>query len=286
MKKITLLLLLISSFTTDLFCMKRRLDTNSKLTIKKTKREEAVELQPFPFELQTKICIGHLPGVIPTTNFEKTCSDINALTLVNKQWKAYINNPTVIRTIINHINNQLHPSGILNQHITAKTISTRGARNYIQQTNSLFHKILNKNPRLPLSIQELVTAGADVNFVHPKGHFLYLASTRDYEYTKALLNLNADLNATTNNETALSLALKNNRFDMVKLLLRYKPKDKCPKIVIEHGTPEMIEFFLRNGHLTADELSELSNWAVSIDPDSLTVTLNITLKTKTQKHND
>lgn len=274
MKKIIALFLCTTTiFTNQIICMKRQICTNSDQPTKKHKLKKATALPFLPRELQKKIFIDHFHGDISTISFVTTCEFVNTLSLLNRQWNNYINKPNTIRTIINIIKDYIGPYTV---YEIAKTISTYGTKNYIQQNYALYHKIIGAIPRSPFSIEDLITNGADVNYLNLnkhslffEGHFLSLASIRNnYTYTKQLLDCNADLNAIHKGKTALSHVIRNKDLNMIQLLLQYNPKNKCLTTIVKNGDPVIMNFYLTNVKLTQDELEQGYRYALKMNADN------------------
>ena len=192
------------------------------------------------------------------------CTQTTVLSLVSKTWNTCINNPNVIRNVITTIFNNPHNPSI-NRTVIARKISTYGTKNYLAQSCLMYHKVTDCYPRLGYSIQDLVLQGGDVNFDHSEGPFLHIASKKSSIQAKRLLDFNANVDMVYQGETALSEAIKRNDSEMIELLLRYNPKNKCLQTAIEGNNLETIELLLSKGNLTKDEIEVASNYALEMN---------------------
>lgn len=253
--------------------MKGQLDTVSEQKTKTIKHEQISTLPFLPFELQEQIFIDCLPKIAVGYPFHQICYTFNALSFVSKEWNYCINNPKTIHTIINSINDSAQNFSVANRFMVAKAIRTYGTKNYIQQCTALYHKITGDLPLSGFSIKELVERGADVNFEHLKGHFLYLASTRNYTYTKQLLELGANPNSEDHRETPLELAIQSQDLNMISLLLEYNPKNKGLFVALREGNPSIIKLLLKQANLTQNELEQGYHYAFKISNNPATQAL-------------
>ena len=215
--------------------MKRQRDAEiESRETKKMKIQEALTLSSLHADLKREIVIEQFPKLATHNAFYTICRTIQALSLVSKELNCYINNPCNIHRIINRINiyakllpdYQYQASGKyypLNRYKTAKTISTRGTKNYLQQSDALYRKV-NKDSLIPFSIKELVEKGADVNFQHYKGYCLTIAvKNANYIYTKELLKCGANSKGIDNKDKKTLLTLAENKKDeeMISLLSKH-----------------------------------------------------------------
>src|SRR5437016_757143 len=101
---IIFILLSIIFNTNSLKSMKRQI--TRKLDVPHKKIKTNIDENPLPVlfcEIEHKIFIEHIPEIAKLTNSAIMCEYIHTLSLVNKRWDQYINQPDVIRPIINHI---------------------------------------------------------------------------------------------------------------------------------------------------------------------------------------
>ena len=183
---------------------------------------------------------------------------IYSISYVDKKYYEHINSPITTHTIINNFT--CHSNNRDSRWEIANTLATPGAKNYISCSEKLYS--------LPITleeIEELVRNGADVNYgsvqycdKFKKGPLLiYLLKSKHLDKIsklKTVLDLGADIDATCPNfdNTALHYALINDfSTDIIKLLLSYKPKNKCLHYIINghvnDHTQEIIDLFLASG---------------------------------------
>lgn len=233
MNKLIMLFFFIIFPISSLHCMKRQRDAEvESREAKKMKIQEVLTLSSLPADLKREIVIEQFPKLATHNSFYTICETIQVLSLVSKELNYYINDPCNIHRIINRINvyakllpnYQYQASGKyypLNRYKTAKTISTRGTKNYIQQSDTLYRKVRISCPSIPFSIKELVKMGADVNFQHYEGYCLAIAVKHShYIYTKELLKYGANIKVIENKDKKALLTHAEHKKDteMISLL--------------------------------------------------------------------
>jgi len=253
--------------TSALHSMKRTLITASSEQPAKKIKVAIDEIQHpiLPVEIQHKIFIEHFCAIAKKTETKTICRYIHTLSWLNKKWNNYINQPEIIRPIISIIYENAPFIQNPGQYLIAKNISTRGTKNYIAQNTLLSQKIVCESS-LPYSIPELVTNGADINFSHYTGYFLFEAvKNANYTYTKQLLELGANPNLSEFGETALQLAIKKRFPFIIELLLQYNPIDKGLITALEKGKLSIIKLLLEKGNLTKEEVDPAYRYALGAD---------------------
>jgi ankyrin repeat protein len=272
-KQLIIFISLSIFFNTSLLkSMKRQ--TSRELDNPHKKIKISVDENPilvFPPEIEHKIFIESIPRMAKMTDTAIMCKYIHNLSLVNKRCNRCINQPDVIRPIINHIYD--NASFIMNpdQSSIARKIAIRGTKNYVAQNNLLLLKILPPDFSgllpIPYSVEELVDLGADVNFRSLKGYFLSLTvKNNHYTYTKQLLDLGANPNLTEDGKTALELAIKKENVAIIELLLQYNPINKGLLVALKKGNASITNLLLAKGKLTEDELAQGHLYAFTANP--------------------
>jgi hypothetical protein len=191
--------------------------------------------------------------------------------LINKAFYSYTNNPITIRTIFNNAHIEpVYTRGTLVRLINIDDF----AKSYIKQSEKLFdtiHTIDNDG------IRHLVNTGADVNYADGLLRGVYdkcviFKTQHNYEKTKLLLKLGADINTTSGTETPLKQAIRNQDIDMIKLLITYKPMVPCLKEAIKTKNPTILELILES--MTLKKIVEYA----ALHPEELKKRLEIIIE--------
>lgn len=190
-------------------------------------------------------------------NKEDTIQLIRTISLLNKEWYDYVNHPI---TTLNSINHLAKKSFLMNS-IIAKEFLTPGSKNYIACSEKLFTTTITAQ-----EIKDLVTVGADLNYICSKGNQIYnifpiylIACNRPIGTLQTALNLGVDINqrCRTSNWLPLEYAIQKDLPTVVQLLLQYKPQQKHFHYAVTKRNIKIIDLLIQAGASPDEGLSQL-----------------------------
>jgi len=186
---------------------------------------------------------------------------IKKISYINKQSYTSINNPKIIRTIINNLS--CHKK----QNILAKQIGTPAGLNYLKKNIILYRFVNCMNNK---KIKRLLTLGADPNYSptlrtqQPLQRPILFKALNKYNTTQTLLEAGANVDVIFNEKTALHLTIERNMVETTKLLLRYNPKDLCLNHAVFYQKPAIINAILQQKDIPLAKLNSALGLAIQL----------------------
>jgi len=172
---------------------------------------------------------------------------------LNKSTHNFLNNPQTIRIIINkHI-----PVGKdIRPYVMATQFGTRGSKKYINKSTQL-HNELTSDSFSPSKIDELISAGADINCYPPNTDPILFKVLGNQEKLQRALQLGANVNAVNQDQkTPLACAIAKRILPAINLLLSYNPQDQCVSTAVQKNSRSVVKSLIKNGNLTSEQITQ------------------------------